>query len=95
MMEYPVEKFKKLAEELRSMALSPEIDLVVCFPGVEDEECEEDEGKPYVIIRHVEGPEKKLVFSENYWKADVETLKGAVLFQIKALMEELQSFEGE
>ncbi|WP_448588381.1 hypothetical protein [Thermocrinis sp.] len=97
-MEYPKEKFLKLARELKNMALSPEIELVVCFPGIEDEDCEEEE-YPYVIVKYMgegeEGPEKKLVFSENYWSSDVKTLKGAVLFQIKALMEELQSFEGE
>jgi len=98
MMEYPREKFLELAKELKAMAVSPEIELLICFPGAAEEECEEED-YPYVIVRYVgdsdEGPEKKIIFSENYWSADINTLKGAVLFQIKSLMEELQSFEGE
>ena len=41
-MEYPKELFEKLSKELRSMAISPEIDLVICFPGIDEEDCEEE-----------------------------------------------------
>ncbi len=98
-MEYPRETFKKLAQELRNMAVSPEVDLVICFPGVDEADCEEPLDFPYVIIRYIggdeEGPEKKLIFGPAYWNSSLEALKGAVLHQIKSLMEELQSFEGE
>jgi len=99
-MEYPIETFKKLAKELKSIAIPPEIELIICFPKVEEEDCEEAEEYPTVIVRYIggldeEGPEKKIVFNEAYWNSSVAQLKGAVMHQIKSLMEELQSFEGE
>lgn len=99
-MEYPKETFKKLAQELKRMAIPPEIELIICFPQIEQQDCEGEISYPTVVVRYVggfedEGPEKKLIFSEAYWKSSVEQLKGAVLHQIKSLMEELQSFEGE
>jgi hypothetical protein len=99
-MKYPKEVFKRLAEELKGMAVPPEIELLICFPGIEEEDCEEETLYPTVIVRYLggfdeEGPEKKLVFNEAYWNSSVEQLKGAVMHQIKSLMEELQSFEGE
>ncbi len=99
-MEYPKDKFEKLAKKIKSMAVSPEIDIIVCFPGVEKAECEESEEEyPYVIISYLgddeDGPSKKLVFGESYWNSSVEALMGAIMHQVKSLMEELQSFEGE
>jgi hypothetical protein len=66
--EYPKETFKKLAQELKRMAIPPEIELIICFPQIEQQDCEGEISYPTV---------------------------GAVLHQIKSLMEELQSFEGE
>ncbi|MGC8588045.1 MAG: hypothetical protein ACP5LI_03355 [Hydrogenobaculum sp.] len=40
-MEYPKTKFEELARRIKSMAISPEIDLAICFPGIEEAECEE------------------------------------------------------
>lgn len=99
-MEYPREIFINLAKELKSMAIPPEIELLICFPGIEEDDCEENIVYPTVIVRYMgsfdeEGPEKKIVFNEAYWGSSVEQLKGAVMHQIKSLMEELQSFEGE
>jgi hypothetical protein len=98
-MEYPKEKFKELARRIKSMAISPEIDLAICFPGVEEAECEDKEEYPYVLVSYLgddgDGPSKKMVFNESYWNSSVESLLGAIMHQVKSLMEELQSFEGE
>ncbi len=98
-MEYPKDKFEKLAKMIKSMAISPEIDVALCFPGIEEAECEEKEDYPYVVISYLgddgDGPSKKIVFNESYWGSSVDALLGAIMHQIKSLMEELQSFEGE
>ncbi|MGC8588044.1 MAG: hypothetical protein ACP5LI_03350 [Hydrogenobaculum sp.] len=54
---------------------------------------------PYILVSYLgddgEGPSKKIVFNESYWNSSVESLLGAIMHQVKSLMEELQSFEGE
>lgn len=92
-MSYPKEKFEELAKHLGSMAIPPEVDVEVLLPERDQVEY------PTVIITYLggdeEGPQKELVFGEAYWSSSVEHLLGAVMHQIKSLMEELQSFEGE
>jgi len=54
---------------------------------------------PSVVITYLEGdeegPQKEIVFNEAYWSSSMESLLGAIMHQVKSLMEELQSFEGE
>ncbi|MEZ0337361.1 MAG: hypothetical protein ABWK02_04040 [Aquificaceae bacterium] len=92
-MEYPREKFIELARRIKSMAIPPEVDVEVLLPEEDSVEY------PTVVITHLEGdeegPSKELVFNEAYWNSSLESLLGAVMHQIKSLMEELQSFEGE
>ncbi|GAB6078689.1 hypothetical protein [Hydrogenobaculum acidophilum] len=98
-MEYPKAKFEELAKRIKSMAISPEIDIAICFPGIDETECEEKEEYPCVVISYLgddgEGPSKKVVFNESYWNSSIDSLLGAIMHQVKSLMEELQSFEGE
>lgn len=92
-MEYPKEKFQQLSEKLKGMAIPPEVDVDLLLP--------ESDGVDYptVVITYLEGegegPQKEVVFNEAYWSSSVENLLGAVMHQVKSLMEELQSFEGE
>ncbi|MCX8164651.1 MAG: hypothetical protein N3D14_04580 [Aquificaceae bacterium] len=91
-MEYPSEKFEELSKKLKSMAIPPEVDVELLMPEKDGVEY------PTVIITYIEdeeGPQKELVFNEAYWNSSVENLLGAVMHQIKSLMEELQSFDGE
>ncbi|MEJ5338541.1 MAG: hypothetical protein ACK42C_00635 [Aquificaceae bacterium] len=92
-MEYPREKFEQLSKRLKSMAIPPEVDVELLMPERDDVEY------PTVVITYLEGdeegPQKELVFNEAYWSSSVENLLGAVMHQVKSLMEELQSFEGE
>ncbi|MEN3027634.1 MAG: hypothetical protein ABDH29_00025 [Aquificaceae bacterium] len=92
-MEYPAQKFEELSKRLKSMAIPPEFDLELFLPDRDGVDY------PKVVITYLEGdeegPQKELVFNEAYWGSSVENLLGAVMHQLKALMEELQSFEGE
>lgn len=92
-MEYPRDKFEELSKRLKSMAIPPEVDVELLMPERDDVEY------PTVVITYLEGdeegPQKELVFNEAYWSSSVENLLGAVMHQVKSLMEELQSFEGE
>ncbi|MCS6958259.1 MAG: hypothetical protein RMK75_07385 [Aquificaceae bacterium] len=92
-MEYPAQKFEELSRRLKSMAIPPEFDLELFLPDRDGVDY------PKVVITYIEGdeegPQKELVFNEAYWTSSVENLLGAVMHQLKALMEELQSFEGE
>ncbi len=92
-MEYPKEKFEELSRKLKSMAIPPEVDVELLLPGKDQVEY------PTVVITYLEGdeegPQKEIVFNEAYWNSPVENLLGAIMHQVKSLMEELQSFEGE
>ncbi|MCS7170713.1 MAG: hypothetical protein NZ851_00185 [Aquificaceae bacterium] len=91
-MEYPSEKFEELSKRLKSMVIPPEVDVELLMPEKDGVEY------PTVIITYIEdeeGPQKELVFNEAYWNSSLENLLGAVMHQIKSLMEELQSFDGE
>ncbi len=92
-MDYPKEKFQELAERIKGMAIPPEVDVEVLLPDRDGVDY------PTVFITYLEGdeegPQKELVFNEAYWSLPIESLLGAIFHQIKSLMEELQSFEGE
>ncbi|MCS6957335.1 MAG: hypothetical protein RMK75_02610 [Aquificaceae bacterium] len=92
-MEYPVAKFEELAKRLKSMAIPPEVDVELLLPDRDNVEY------PTAVITYLEGdeegPHKEVVFNEAYWNSPVENLLGAIMHQVKSLMEELQSFEGE
>lgn len=92
-MSYPKEKFEELERRLGGMAIPPDVDVEVLLPERDGVEY------PTVVITYIggdeEGPQKELVFNEAYWSSSLEHLMGAVMHQIKSLMEELQSFEGE
>ncbi|MDW8066664.1 MAG: hypothetical protein RMI50_03195 [Aquificaceae bacterium] len=92
-MEYPVAKFEELAKRLKSMAIPPEVDVELLLPDRDNVEY------PTAVITYLEGdeegPHKEVVFNEAYWNSTVENLLGAIMHQVKSLMEELQSFEGE
>ncbi|RMH80386.1 MAG: hypothetical protein D6674_03950 [Acidobacteria bacterium] len=92
-MDYPREKFLELSKKLKSMAIPPEVDVELLLP--------EEHGVDYptAVITYLEGdeegPTKEIIFNEGYWNSSIENLLGAIMHQIKSLMEELQSFEGE
>ncbi|MCY0866984.1 MAG: hypothetical protein OWQ49_05465 [Aquificaceae bacterium] len=92
-MEYPREKFEELAKRLQTMAIPPEVDVELLLPNRDSVEY------PTVVITYLEGdeegPQKEIVFNEAYWSSSMESLLGAIMHQVKSLMEELQSFEGE
>ena len=92
-MEYPREKFEELAKRLQTMAIPPEVDVGLLLPDRDSVEY------PTVVITYLEGdeegPQKEIVFNEAYWSSSMESLLGAIMHQVKSLMEELQSFEGE
>lgn len=92
-MEYPREKFEELAKRLQAMAIPPEVDVELLLPDRDSVEY------PTVVITYLEGdeegPQKEIVFNEAYWSSSMESLLGAIMHQVKSLMEELQSFEGE
>ncbi|MDM7267125.1 MAG: hypothetical protein P3W89_005805 [Aquificaceae bacterium] len=92
-MEYPREKFEELAKRLQTMAIPPEVDVELLLPDRDSVEY------PTVVITYLEGdeegPQKEIVFNEVYWSSSMESLLGAIMHQVKSLMEELQSFEGE
>jgi hypothetical protein len=92
-MEYPREKFEELAKRLQTMAIPPEVDVELLLPDRDGVEY------PTVVITYLEGdeegPQKEIVFNEAYWSSSMESLLGAIMHQVKSLMEELQSFEGE
>ncbi|HAV39854.1 MAG: hypothetical protein AB1353_01680 [Aquificota bacterium] len=92
-MEYPREKFEELAKRLQTMAIPPEVDVELLLPDRDSVEY------PTVVITYLEGdeegPQKEIVFNEAYWSSSMESLLGAIMHQVKSLMEELQSFEGE
>ncbi len=92
-MEYPKEKFEELSKRIRSMAIPPEIDVELLLPDKDHVEY------PTAVITYIEGeeegPQKEIMFNEAYWNSSIENLMGAIMHQVKSLMEELQSFEGE
>ena len=92
-MEYPREKFEELAKRLQTMAIPPEVDVELLLPDRDSVEY------PTVVITYLEGdeegPQKEIVFNEAYWSSSMESLLGAIMHQVKSLMEELQSIEGE
>jgi len=92
-MEYPREKFEELAKRLQTMAIPPEVDVELLLPDRDSVEY------PTVVITYLEGdeegPQKEIVFNEAYWSSSMESFLGAIMHQVKSLMEELQSFEGE
>ena len=92
-MEYPREKFEELAIRLQTKDIPPEVDVELLLPDRDSVEY------PTVVITYLEGdeegPQKEIVFNEAYWSSSMESLLGAIMHQVKSLMEELQSFEGE
>ncbi len=99
-----VEKFRKLAEEVKNLMVDPDIEVEVCFDEIEkDEGCEVDltpgykPKYPYVKVVYRTGDgdvyEKKIEISPDKWNKSVEELKEYITFEIEQFMEEIDSVE--
>ncbi|NPB06630.1 MAG: hypothetical protein GXO03_03380 [Aquificae bacterium] len=98
------EKFKKVAEAVRTIMVEPDVELLVCFEGVEkDEGCDKDlvpgykPPYPYVKVVYRTGDgdvyEKKIDIGPELWDKSVEDIKKFVEFEIEQFMEEIDSVE--
>ncbi len=91
------DKFQRLAGELKDMMVNPDIEIDVCFKGIEEAEGCEVREIPYVRVRYTteehDVHEKDIEISEDNWKKSVEELKDYVTFMIEQFMEEIDSVE--
>ena len=92
------EKFEKLAKELNDMMVNPDIDIEVCFRGIETgDSCDTKKALPYVRVRYTTDEhnvhEKDIEIAPDNWSKDVEELKEYVTFMIEQFMEEIDSVE--
>ncbi len=91
------EKFRKLAEELKVSVTNPDLEVDICFEGVEVAEGCDPRKFPYVRVRYITNEhdvhEKDIEISPDNWKKSVEELKDYVTFMIEQFMEEIDSVE--
>ncbi len=91
------EKFKILAEELRSVMVNPDVDATVCFKEAEQEEACTPSKYPYIKITYVteehDKHEKIIEIPPEWWDKDIKEIKEFVTFQIEQFMEEIDSVE--
>ncbi|HIC97113.1 MAG TPA: hypothetical protein EYP11_01775 [Aquificaceae bacterium] len=92
------EKFGILAKELKSMMVSPDVDIEVCFRDIEQGEgCDPERKIPYVRVRYMTQEssvhEKDIEIAEDNWSKSVEELKDYITFMIGQFMEEIDSVE--
>ncbi len=92
------EKFQRLAEELNDMMINPDIDIEVCFEGIEQgDSCERNKPYPYVKVRYTTDEhnvhEKDIEISPDNWGKSVEELKEYITFMVEQFMEEIDSVE--
>lgn len=91
------EKLRKLAEELKTSITSPDLDIDICFEGVEVAEGCAPGRYPYIRVRYVtEGHnvhEKDIELSPDSLQKDVGELKEYITFLIEQFMEEVDSVE--
>ncbi len=91
------EKFVKLAEEVKKNMANPDIELEVCFEGVEEGDSCEPMKFPYIKVKYVteehDVHEKIIEISPDHWNKSVDELKEYVTFMIEQFMEEIDSVE--
>jgi hypothetical protein len=95
--EQTVEKFKKLAQELKASVTNPDLEIDICFEGVEVSEGCEPGKFPYVRVTYTTNEHnvhrKDIEISPDNWSKDVGELKDYITFQIEQFMEEIDSVE--
>ncbi len=91
------EKFRKLAQELKSSITNPDLDIDICFDGVEVSPGCEPGKFPYVRVRYTTNEHdvhtKDIEISPDNWRKDVSELKEYIVFMIEQFMEEIDSVE--
>jgi len=91
------EKLRKLAEELKTSVTDPDIEIDICFEGIEVAEGCEPGKFPYVRVRYRTNEHnvstKDIEISPDNWKKDVDELKEYIVFLIEQFMEEIDSVE--
>lgn len=91
------DKLRRLAEELRASVTNPDLDIEICFEGVEVGEGCSPSKFPYVRVRYITDDhnvhEKDIELCPDNLKKDVSELKDYVTFMIEQFMEEIDSVE--
>jgi hypothetical protein len=91
------EKLRRLAQELKASVTNPDLEIDICFEGVEMAEGCTPGKFPYVRVRYVTEDhnvhQKDIEISPDNLKKDVEELKEYVTFMIEQFMEEIDSVE--
>jgi len=91
------EKLTLLAEEVKKNMANPDIELEVCFEGVEEGESCEPMKYPYIKVKYVteehDVHEKIIEISSDHFNKSIEELKNYVTFLIEQFMEEIDSVE--
>ncbi len=92
-----VDKLRKLAEELKSSITDPDLEIDICFDGIEVSEGCEPGKFPYVRVRYTTNEHnvhsKDIEISNENLKKSVEELKDYIVFMIEQFMEEIDSVE--
>ncbi len=91
------EKLTRLAEELKNQITDPDLDIDLCFEGIEVSEGCEPGKFPYVRVRYRTNEHnvntKDIEISADSLKKSVDELKEYIVFQIEQFMEEIDSVE--
>ncbi len=91
------EKLHGLAEEVKKNMANPDIELDVCFEGIEEAESCEPMKYPYIKVKYITSErdlhEKIIEISPDHWNKSLDELKEYVTFLIEQFMEEVDSVE--
>ena len=90
-------KLTDLADQLKSAITDPDLDIDLCFEGIEVSEGCEPGKFPYIRVRYRTNEHnvstKDIELSPDTLKKSVEEIKEYVVFMIEQFMEEIDSVE--